>query len=42
MASTGTEENTLQTSTAESNTVEFVPAAIASEATTVTVPEVLV
>ena len=36
--STGTEDGALQTSTAEPSTVEFVPAVVASEATTVTVP----
>ena len=40
VASTSAEDNALQTSTAEPNTVEFVPAAVASEATMVTVPEV--
>ena len=40
VASTGVEDNTLQTSTAEPSTVEFVTTAITSEATTVTVSEV--
>ena len=42
VASTGAEDKALQTSTAEPSTVELVPAAVASEATTVTVPEVSV
>ena len=42
VASTGAEDKALQTSTAELSTVELVPAAVASEATTVTVPEVSV
>jgi len=42
VASTGVEDSTLQTSTAESGTVEFVVAPVALEATTVTVPEVSV
>jgi len=40
VAGTGTEDNALQTSTSEPSTVEFVAAAVASEATTVTTPEV--
>jgi len=40
VASTGAEDNTLQTSTAEPSTMEFVAAPVASEATTITVPEV--
>jgi len=39
VASTGAEDSALQTSTAEPSTTEFVPAAVASEATTVTVIE---
>ena len=40
VASTGVEDTTLQTSTAKPGTVEFVAALVASEATTITVPEV--
>ena len=40
VASTGTEDSALQSSIAELSTVEFVPAAVASEATTMTVPVV--
>ena len=40
MVSTGAEDNALQTSKAEPSTVQSVPAAIVSEATTVTVSEV--
>jgi len=40
VASAGVEDNTLQTSTAKPGTVEFVAALGASEATTITVPEV--
>ena len=39
VASTGVEDGTLQTSKAEPSTMQFVPAVIISEATTVTVPE---
>ena len=41
VASTGAEDNALQTSIAEPGIVEFVAASVASEATTVTVLEVL-
>ena len=40
VASTGTEDDTLQTLKVEPSTVESVPSIIISEATTVTVPEV--
>ena len=40
VASAGTEDITLQTSTTEPGTVEFVAALVASEATTIIVPEV--
>jgi len=40
VASTSAEDNALQTSTAKPSTAEFVAAAVSSEATTVTVPEV--
>jgi len=40
VASTGIEDTTLQTSTAKPGTVEFIAALVASEATTITVPEV--
>ena len=39
MVSTGTEDITLQTSTAEPSTMKSVPAVVVSEATTVTIPE---
>ena len=39
MASTSEEDNTLQTSTAEQSTVEFVALTIASEASTIQVPK---
>jgi len=40
MASTSAEDNTLQTSTGEPGAVEFIAVHVASEAITVTVPEV--
>ena len=40
VVSTGTEDSTLQTFTAEPSTVKSVPAVVVSEATTITVPEV--
>jgi len=42
VASTGAEDSALQTSTAKLGIVEFVVASVASEATTITVPEVSV
>ena len=39
VASTGAKDSTLQTSTVELGTVEFVAASVASEATTIMVPE---
>ena len=42
VASTNTEDNTLQTSTGEPSTVKSIPAVVISEAATVTIPEVSV
>jgi len=41
-ASTGTEDSTLQTLTAELSTVKSIPAVVISEAATITIPEVSV